>query len=499
MKVKRFKISAFVISAFPLLIVTDAIALFGPPPPLPAGGMGPHPGGFMPPSVAGGGFRGAPGFGGGPGVSRPPNFSRAPEFSRPPNFSRPQNISPSNFNRMGGLAPNGKIAAGANRGPQLSPKVESHLKGSGSVLPSIAQGKNFRAAGEHAAFPNVSGKGGGELAQRAQGGAANQQFWNNWSKQNEGKLANFQASRNKDWNNINEFRKTQNVTASYNKPEWNNYKSSVQDYRNNRAIEINNNIRNSFDDHFNSRWWTDRSWNSSRGYRDYADRYRDFRDYDKYWGYAEKYWWWEAATYGTVESFLALDEAYQSDDSSQSEGSYQTEGYDYGVNVVYEGDEVYSDGRPIATAKQYSQQATVLANTPTQQPPAPMPPEPVQAAEYLPLGVWAMVQEEKGDASTFFQISIDKNGVVTGAYENLLSGEKSPISGQVDKKTQRVAWKIGSNNTVIEAGLQNLTQDVTSCLVHFDADATQTWLLVRLKDPDMPNAPQSGSVADDSK
>jgi hypothetical protein len=44
----------------------------------------------------------------------------------------------------------------------------------------------------------------------------------------------------------------------------------------------------------------------------------------------------------------------------------------------------------------------------------------------------------------FFQIAIDKNGVVTGGYENVLSGEKSPISGQVDKKTQRVAWKIGS-------------------------------------------------------
>lgn len=111
-----------------------------------------------------------------------------------------------------------------------------------------------------------------------------------------------------------------------------------------------------------------------------------------------------------------------------------------------------------------------------------------------------MVQEEKGDAFMFFQISIDKNGVVSGAYKNLLSGEVAPISGQVDKKTQRVAWKIDSNSsTVIEAGLQNLTQDVASCLVHFDTDTTETWLLVRLKDPATPNTPQSGPVADDSK
>ena len=101
-----------------------------------------------------------------------------------------------------------------------------------------------------------------------------------------------------------------------------------------------------------------------------------------------------------------------------------------------------------------------------------------------------MVQEEKGDAYMFFQISIDKDGVVTGAFKNLLSGETSPISGQVDKKTQRVAWKIGSNSsTVIETGLQNLTQEVASCLVHFGTDTTQTWLLVRLKNPDMPKTP----------
>ena len=77
----------------------------------------------------------------------------------------------------------------------------------------------------------------------------------------------------------------------------------------------------------------------------------------------------------------------------------------------------------------------------------------------------------------------------------MLSGEKSPISGQVDKKTQRVAWKIGSNNTVLETSLQNLTQDVAGCLVHFGADITQTWLLVRLKQPEMPSAPQTATAA----
>jgi hypothetical protein len=33
------------------------------------------------------------------------------------------------------------------------------------------------------------------------------------------------------------------------------------------------------------------------------------------------------------------------------------------------------------------------------------------------------------NAYMFLQISIDKNGVVTGAYQNVWSGEKAPISG----------------------------------------------------------------------
>jgi len=267
---------------------------------------------------------------------------------------------------------------------------------------------------------------------------------------------------------LNNFRKNENVANSFNKPEFNNYRNNVNSFRSNRSVEINNNIQNHFDNNFNDRWWGSSGW-----YRGPA-----------YYG-GNPWWWWGAATVATATTFLALDAIH--------DATYQSPVYDYGVNVVYQGDEVYLDGKPAATAQEYSQQAIALANTPSEQPPPPAPPEPGQPAEWLPMGVWALAQEEKGDACMFFQISIDKNGVVTGAYQNVLSGEKAPISGQVDKKTQRVAWKIGSNNTVIETGLQNLTQDVASCLLHFGPDTTQTWLLIRLKQPEMPNAPQSNS------
>ncbi|MBV9999582.1 MAG: hypothetical protein JO015_10770 [Verrucomicrobia bacterium] len=393
------------------------------------------------------------------------------------------------------------------------------------------------AGPEGKGFPDLAGKGPSELVNSAHAPVANQQFWKNWSEQNQGKLADFQANRANAWTNISGFRNDQNVAGSFNQPQWNDYKSLVQNYRDNRAIEVTNNVQNNFDKYFNANGGSNYGGSYADKYASYADKYASYADKyasyadkyggyadkygryaDKYYGrYAEKYWWWTAATYTTAATFLALDKAYDRSDNddtsynrsgtydasydrSSSYKAYRRSGnYDYGVNVVYQGDQVYADGRRVASAKEYSQQAIALANTPTEQP-RPMPPESGQQAEYLPLGVWAMVQEEKGDAYMFFQISIDKDGVVTGAFKNLLSGEESPISGQVDKKTQRAAWKIGSSNTVIEAGLQNLTQEVASCLVHFGTDTTQTWLLVRLKNPAaVPDAPQSGPVADDSK
>jgi hypothetical protein len=423
--------------------------------------------------------------------------------------------------RAGGMVPKKNVSGGNINKSQAASKIKSSSKGTGTGLPSVAQGKKPGAGtGGNKGFPDLAGKtgsgqlagkaqgakggqlagkvqgtGGGQLAGRApgaQGGqfagklqgdnqgrlgnnlspqrnqaAANrQQYWDKWGKDNRGKVSQFQADRSKDWGGINNFRKDQNLANSFNKPEFNNYKNNVNNFRNNRSVEINNNIQNRFDNNFNASWWGGSGW-----YRGPA-----------YFG-GNPWWWWGAATAATVGTFLAIDAIH--------DATYLPPVYDYGVNVVYQGDEVYVDGKPAATAQQYTQQAIALANTPAKQPPPPAPPEPGQPAEWLPMGVWALAQEEKGDAYMFFQLSIDKDGVVTGAYQNVLSGEKAPISGQVDKKTQRVAWKIGTNNTVIETGLQNLTQDVASCLLHFGPETTQTWLLVRLKQPEMPTTPQS--------
>src|SRR6201987_2582462 len=371
MKLKLIKIGAFVLGVFPLLIGTDAMAFPGPPPApprmpagggpprLPAGGaprMGPcgPPRGsrFNRPSVPGGGFRG------GGAVPRLQTPSRAPNISRP---------GPS---RTGGLAPNGKLADGGNSQPQFPSTVQSLPKGSGSVLPSIAQGKQpgagatqlgpgpqgkgfpdfsgkssgllnsglsagsgfalgkmVGAGPEGKGLPNISGNGPSELFNKAPEPLANQEFWKNWSAQNQGKLAEFQANRVGDWNNISDFRNNQDVASSFNSSPWSDYKNNVQNFWDNRAVEVNNNIQNSFDNYFSSDWWKDYGSYADK-YAGYADKYASY--YDKYSDSAEKYWWWGTATYATAAAWLyAYD---RSGNSGYGSGSYDSGsgGYGYG-------------------------------------------------------------------------------------------------------------------------------------------------------------------------
>jgi hypothetical protein len=151
--------------------------------------------------------------------------------------------------------------------------------------------------------------------------------------------------------------------------------------------------------------------------------------------------------------------------------------YDYGSSVVYEGDQVYYEGVPIATAEEYTTQATQLADT-------------GQAAkvddkeEWVSLGVFGMVQGDEKDANTLFQLAVNKDGVIRGNYYDALTDTTLPVYGSVDRKTQRAAWTVGDRKgTVYETGLGNLTQAETALLVHFGKDRTQQWTLIRMDPP----------------
>lgn len=187
------------------------------------------------------------------------------------------------------------------------------------------------------------------------------------------------------------------------------------------------------------------------------------------------WWWWQPVTTTAVTNFFGTS------------APAQPIAFDPGTNVVFEGDNFYVNGQASGTATAARQQAIALASPQVSEVPVPAPPAEGQPAEWLPLGVWVLTQQEQGDATMFMQFSVDKNGLLAGAYKNVLTGDEQPLVGQLDKTTQRLAWHIGeSTNTVYETGLSSLQNDVASVFVHFGEQQTQTWLLVRLPSPEIP-------------
>lgn len=82
------------------------------------------------------------------------------------------------------------------------------------------------------------------------------------------------------------------------------------------------------------------------------------------------------------------------------------------------------------------------------------------------------------------QLAINKDGMVRGNYLNQLTNETSQVFGALDKKTQRVSWTIGSNNTtVFDAMLADLVRDDSQVLVHYGPQNTKAMALIRLPAP----------------
>src|SRR6185295_45062 len=169
--------------------------------------------------------------------------------------------------------------------------------------------------------------------------------------------------------------------------DWQDHRNEMWDYRGDRAEDIWDNTQDFYDDVFDDRWWGNAGWGVG-----WAGNYP-----------ANPWWWWAPAAVGAAAAFVDVvtpDPVY----------------IDYGMNVIYEGETVYVDNQPIP-AEQYSQPIIELAVN-VEQPPPPMPPDaPVPPAEpgepaaskpeeWMPLGVFALAQEEKGDPIMFFQLSV---------------------------------------------------------------------------------------------
>ncbi len=291
--------------------------------------------------------------------------------------------------------------------------------------------------------------------------------WTNRSEQRQQRRDDFQNNRDQRWDKLESAREDRQEWRDQRREDWQQHREDLWDYRADRAEEIWDNVQDFYDDAFDDAWWGYWGWGG-------------------YWPYypTDPWWWWGAPTWSSIATYTSVPE----------EPQY----IDYGMNVVYEGDTVYVDNKPVPVERRDGPILDAVASV--QQPPPPMPPtDPKQTSEWMPLGVFALAQEQRGDPVMFFQLSINKKGTVSGGFVSTLTGDSKQVAGKLDTTSQRVAWRIGENGkTVYETSLANLTLEVSPVLIHFDENRSQTWLLVRLPEPasagqqqKLPTAPKS--------
>ncbi len=166
--------------------------------------------------------------------------------------------------------------------------------------------------------------------------------------------------------------------------------------------------------------------------------------------------------------------------------SYAPIYYDYGTNVTYNDGSVYVNNQPVGTSEEYYQQAANYASAGQQ--------DVSSDGDWLPLGVFALTRDESQHATGTLQLAVNKQGIIRGNYTDSLASQPLTVKGSVDKKTQRVCFTIGDDQTnIVETGLYNLTKDEAPALVHLGKDRTQQWLLVRLKQPEGQDASNTQS------
>ncbi|RTL36623.1 MAG: hypothetical protein EKK48_25635 [Candidatus Melainabacteria bacterium] len=247
------------------------------------------------------------------------------------------------------------------------------------------------------------------------------------------------------------------------------------------------------------------------GYHGYANGYAHGYANGYYhgsWGYPGAWGcpgWSEGAAWtfmgvSTLTSFLGLSMIAASNHGGGGGGSNNSGNV---TNVTYEGDNVYVNGVPSGTAAQYytqAQQLAAQASQQNQQPnytnyssfystiPSTTQPDGNAASQqadpnekWEPLGVFALAEPGQTQSNMLFQLAINKEGIIRGNYMNQLTNEKSQIYGALDKKTQRISFTIGENNsTVFDTDLATLCKDNSQVLVHYGPTNTQAMAFIRM-------------------
>jgi hypothetical protein len=157
--------------------------------------------------------------------------------------------------------------------------------------------------------------------------------------------------------------------------------------------------------------------------------------------------------------------------------------YGPGANIYYQGDYVYYDGQQYEPVDVYYDRIYALAHSVPNVDAAA-----AESMEWQPLGVFVATDDERSGERSL-QIAVTREGVIGGTYYNSGNGHVHPISGMVDKHSQRAAWAFADGEhpkVVFETSIFNLTKDQATMMVHFGprADETEVWNLVRMEEPD---------------
>ncbi|TWT52967.1 hypothetical protein Pla22_05950 [Rubripirellula amarantea] len=221
-------------------------------------------------------------------------------------------------------------------------------------------------------------------------------------------------------------------------------------------------IRNKWSNNVNRPFGNNNFWDP--GYSRHPSDWRWQHGWNRY----PPHWCWRVGSWATVGTFFAWNWATPTPIV-----------YDYGSTVVYRDNYVYVDDEKVASADEYYEQATTIA----QDVPETVDPESVQ---WMPLGVFAISAEEVTDTGLLIQLAVSKEGIIAGTFYNETTDTSRPIEGTVDRETQRAAWKFsdGKNEEVVmETVIHNLTENESTALVHFGADRQETWTMVRMEEP----------------
>ncbi|RBP47986.1 hypothetical protein DES53_101786 [Roseimicrobium gellanilyticum] len=289
--------------------------------------------------------------------------------------------------------------------------------------------------------------------------------WDSWHRKHGSHVKTIQGERLKNWGEVCGRYREPGWAKHFHGKEYKKWCGDVWKYRQDRCVEVWCDRKPFWNHVFDNNWWSSCWWRKSPPKHVIG-------------AHESPWWWWHGCEPEKRRTFFGVALAVPAVI------------YDPGTTVLYDGSNYYVDGDFVSTAVAAREEVIDLANPDVSGILLPEPAPEGEAETWLPLGVWALAQQQQGDPTMFVQLSVNKDGIIAGAYKNILTGDEQPIVGRVDLKTQRIAWHVGdASQTVYETGLNSLDNDVASVFIHFGTEATQTWLLVKLPSPEMPPGP----------